>query len=110
MAATVAQWVGQPGDMLATSSRDAVADTRLGSCAPWQSLGTALAIGYLVGRRGAGALTLTRYPICPRPYGAVDGSCVMASASANTSSGIWITWLMAKAATERARVTPFKAR
>lgn len=54
IASPAVQWVGEQSDMIAARSRDAVADARAYVIAhPWQSLGTALAVGYLLGRKHA---------------------------------------------------------
>lgn len=52
VAVPAAEWISNQGQMLATKGRSAEADARaFVSAHPWQSIGAALAVGYLVGRR-----------------------------------------------------------
>ena len=51
MAGPTAAWLAAQGENLASAKRNAVADARVYvSANPWQSLGVALAAGFLIGR------------------------------------------------------------
>ena len=51
VAAPTAAWLSAQGESLATAKRNAVSDAKVYvSANPWQSLGAALAAGFLIGR------------------------------------------------------------